>query len=195
MQRSSVLRFCISEASMLSYYVRHTRKILIDQSTRNKLWREMRIAIHFPDYGEKPTWRSHDNSSLNPSDYGRGSQQMRILCELAEKGGFVCAEHHGFDGCLVGLVPPKSRLDKFRGHWDETHPRRVAILKSIKLTKVKVVAPPASIGLLLGRPQQGTISRWPSAKTRVKDLVNNTRRRASISNLLHPEQEVLCSEF
>jgi hypothetical protein len=180
---------------MLTYYIRHTGKVRIDQATRKKLWQEKRVAIHFPEYREKPIWRSQDNSSLNPADYGRGAQQMRILCELADKGGFVCAEHHGFGGCLVGFVPPKSRLDRFRGHWDETHAKRIAILKSITLSKAKVVAPPTSIGLLLGRPQQGTISRWPSAKTRVKDLVNNTRRRASISSLLHPEQEVLCSEF
>ncbi len=49
--------------------------------------------------------------------------------------------------------------------------------------------------ILVGRPQQGTISRWPNAKKAVENIVEGRRLNPSIDLLFPYQQEIMCSEF
>jgi hypothetical protein len=65
------------------------------------LWRNRKIAIHFP-YGIRGL-EEQDNASLDPTDYPTGSHRraMRALVELANKGGYVCAQYFPHDDTLA----------------------------------------------------------------------------------------------
>ena len=123
---------------------------------------------------------------------------MRILAALASEGGYVCAEFSQHDRCLVGYVPPKTQIELFRGVYGHQDPKlagRPAILKSLRLRRAKCIEAADAHLIRIGRPQQGAISRWPSAKNRIADLVEERRRRSSLSSLLDYQQDVMVSEF
>ena len=102
---------------MDTYYIRHTKKLGIDESTRRKLWREQRIAIHFPR-DKDGRMHKRDNMSLNLADYdSRGQRAMSALTKLAKDGGYVCAEYYQHDECILGYVKPVSKIKLYRGGW------------------------------------------------------------------------------
>ena len=76
---------------MRSYFVRHTKRLLIRDEDLRKLWHENCIAIHFPT--EKSGMGQEDSRSLNPEDYygeqGRDRTAISRLVELAKDGGYV----------------------------------------------------------------------------------------------------------
>jgi len=177
---------------MLTYFARHTRDLDIDDATRRILWEGRLIAMHFPGDGEE------DTSSLNPEDYeGAGQKAMRLLVELASIGGYVCAQYQGYDDVQVGKALPRSKIELLYGKWGKLHGHegRPAILKSLRLNSVKIVKPSDYATILVGRPRQGTLNRWPSAGPLIESLVENRGIDPVLASLSFRQQEILCSEF
>jgi hypothetical protein len=183
---------------MDTYFIRHTDKLDIDTATFERLWNERRIAIHFPDYADRKRKKhDRDNTSLNPDDYKRGKRQMHVLRELGKNGGYVCAQFFGHSECMVGRVRAHSKIDLITGTWGSRngYDGQKAKLKSLRLSKVRLVRPSDSALLLVGRPQQGTITRWKKARAVVRNIVNGKRTKPSLSLLSPDQQEIMCSEY
>ncbi len=190
-----------------TYYIRH--KMAVEKSTKDDLWKKSMIAIHLPWKGRRSNFRRPDSRSLNPSHYAkRGAKQaLDRLWELANNGGYVCAEYEGTQECLLGFVPPKSKVKLLPGKWEpaevpnrwRSDTGRTAILKTLALHKVKKLRTAELAAALVGRPQQGTISRWriASEKRNIEHIVRGKRpsSTALLDMLLPPQQEVMCGEF
>jgi hypothetical protein len=70
---------------MNTYFIRHTRSINISEATRQRLWNERLIAIHYP-YDRNGNEQEADNESLDPADYcGKAKQSMGAFCRLAAR--------------------------------------------------------------------------------------------------------------
>lgn len=182
---------------MNTYFVRHTEKLDIDLGTRLQLWKDRRIAIHYPQ-DRNGKIQSKDNPSLKPDHYqGKAKSCIKILGELAKAGGYVCAQFYQKEQLMLGIVRPDSDPKLFFGKWGAKNGRqgRTAVLKTLKLTKVKFVDPNNSAVLLVGRPQQGTIMRWHRAGKKVENLIEGRRTKLQLSDLHYTQQEILCSEF
>src|SRR6266567_5276734 len=182
---------------METFFARHTIALDIDKMTREKLWEERRIAIHFPHHKDGKL-RGRDNRSLKLSDYPDSARRaMRALLALAKSGGYVCAEHHPQQECLLGYVRPNTKIQILRGRWGTVNgcEDRKAFLKSIKLEKVKIMHRCDLALVLVGRPRQGTIMRWPSAKDSIENIVEGKRTKPSFDRLSPDQQEIMCSEF
>lgn len=169
----------------------------IEEKFLSRMWDERRIAIHFPhpSHGEL---KDADVSSLNPDDYrANGRKAMRILLEMAEQGGYVCAQYRGRKSVLFGKVEPFSSVEISHGFWGDRNnlTGRNAALKSLRLTSVIELEESKCVSLLVGRPQQGTLMRWPSIKQRVSDLVEGRVRPFHFSDLSPSELETICAEF
>ena len=182
---------------MVTYYVRHTLKLDIDDATRQHIWDTRRIALHFPldKNGGLP---GPDNSSLKPDDYYKsGKRAMRVLKELETNGGYVCAEYANFPNALVGVVQPSSAITLIEGKWGNGNKLagRTAILKTLQLQRVQELAPSRSAVILVGRPRMGTIMRWPTIGSAVKNLVEGIAPTGEVRDLLPSQQETLCVEF
>jgi hypothetical protein len=188
--------------TMDTHFIRHSWKFDIDDATRQKVCNEQRIGLHYPHYkgknGRKILGSRPDNSSLDPDDYPRnGRTAMRGLTQLATDGGYVYAEYFGQAKALVGYVKPKSKIELFRGKWgtlNESEGSR-AILKTIRVRKVKIVRASDHAVTLVGRPRQGTIIRWKRAGKAIENMVEGRRSLAALSDLSPDQQEILCSEF
>jgi hypothetical protein len=175
-----------------TYFVRHTATMDIDAATRERLWDENRIGVHFP-HDSTGGVRAEDNRSIDPNDYRRGKRAIKLLNEMVQYGGYVCAEFSGHSGAKIGLVERGSEIELLEGHWGTT--LRKAVLKTLRLTKSKILTASEAAVLLVGRPQQGTLNRWPNARDSVRNLVDGLISELSISSL-HPfQQEILCSEY
>lgn len=182
---------------METYFIRHTERLDIDIATRQRLWDDRRIAVHFP-HGADGELHGRDNQSLDRADYpSRGRRAMRALLRLAEDGGYVCAEHFQHGGCILGYVKPASKIELIHGTWGSRNgfDGRQAILKSLRLEKAKLVSPSDSAAFLVGRPQQGTIMRWKHAAKTIENLVEERRTPPSLELLAPGQQEIMCSEF
>lgn len=185
---------------MKTYYIRHTKDLDIDNITRVHLWKNRKIAIHFP-HDKDGILREKDNDSLDPNDYsGDDKGAITVLNELAKDGGYVCAEYSLPDKneCLVGYVKPHSEIKFIQGTWGDLkgYSGRPAILKALSLQKVKVIKPSEQTKLLIGRPRRGTIARWHEADEKVENLVNGIKKsNPDLKDLKPAQQETLCSEF
>lgn len=182
---------------MNTFFIRHSTGIDIDDDTRQRLWRERRIAIHFP-HEKSGKIGARDRSSINPDDYiGSAKHCMRTLVDLAKEGGYVCAHHYPHERWMLGLVRPKSKIELLRGAWGNKSGMqgRTAVLKTLRLSKVKLVQPIDYAVLSVGRPRQGTIMRWHLAGKTIESLVEGRRRTAHLSDLAPRQQEILCSEL
>jgi hypothetical protein len=73
-----------------------------------------------------------------------------------------------------GYVRPNSEIELLRGSWGTLNDLegREAILKSLNLTKARVVPEASLATILVGRPIRGTISRWPNAKQAIRNMKN-----------------------
>lgn len=122
---------------------------------------------------------------------------MKILKQLQTEGGYVCAEYHNREKCALGFVRPNSTIELLSGRWADSsdYPRRKAILKSLRLRKVRVLSPGEAAIVLAGRPRQGTIAHWYRVGDLVQNIVDRKRVRPSPSLLPTPQQEVMCAEF
>lgn len=169
----------------------------IEEQFLSRLWDERRIAIHFP-HNSLGMLEDTDLTSLNPDDYrANGRKAMRILLEMAENGGYICAQYRGRKNVLLGKVEPRSAIEICRGLWGDRNnlTGRNAAVKSLLLTSTIELDESQCISLLVGRPQQGTLMRWPSIKQRVSDLVEGRSRPFLFSDLSPSELETICAEF
>jgi len=182
---------------MDTYYIRHTKELDIDGATRQRIWDDRRIAIHFPRK-EDGKLHSKDNQSLDPADYPRRERRaIRALGNLAKDGGYVCAEYFQHSECILGYVEPATRIELIRGGWGsiDRYPHRKAILKSLRLKKVKLISPCDSAVFLVRRPRQGTIMRWRRTGKTIENIVRGNRVVPALDLLSYEQQEIMCSEF
>lgn len=190
---------------MRSYFVRHTERLSIRDEDLKRLWDEDRIAIHYPT-GKSGMGRE-DCRSLDPEDYygkkGRDRTAISRLVELAGDGGYVWAESFvsGDKTAKAGYVEPGTPIELRDARWDlrgRDEPERQngdpAVLKTVKLTKVKTVPRPEQVGLRAGRPQQGTISRW-DVKERLARFVQGRPPEHEWANLSTAQHEAVCAEY
>src|SRR5215208_737652 len=156
---------------MRTYFVRHTKRLLIEDENLRKLWDEDRIAIHSP--ADKSGLKEEDSRSLDSQDYygkqGRDRTAISRLVELARDGGYVWAESFVSEDktAKTGYVRPGTEIALRDARWKlrgqdirERQNGDPAVLKTVKLTKVRIVPRREQVGLRAGRPQQGTISYW-----------------------------------
>jgi hypothetical protein len=182
---------------MLTYFSRHTATLDIDDDTRRALWESQKIAIHYPKL-KTGQLGDQDLDSLDPNDYEKsGRKAMNALRSLAQSGGYVCAQYFGFELSLVGQVKPNSPIELMNGKWGNRNgvAGRVAVLKTLQLNRVKLIKPDDCAAILVGRPRQGTLMRWPNAGEAIANIVEGIRCEARLSDLSPAQQEVLCSEF
>jgi hypothetical protein len=179
---------------MDTYFIRHSRSLDISEATRQRLWDERLIAIHYPHYRDCKWVEAADNESLDPADYtGHASQYMSTLRRLATEGGYVLAEYAGYSDFLIGTVAPGSGLALLRGEWGST--RRVAALKTAQLRDVRLLDRRDHSVITACRPRQGTISRWHAVGDAVAALIEGRVQPLSWGMLSSARQEVGCSEF
>jgi hypothetical protein len=139
------------------------------------LWDSRRIAVHFPydRRGQLP----EDSTSVNPDDYeGAARRAVKALKSLASEGGYVCAQHLGYEQIQVGFVPPGSTIELVNGTWGALWglQGRTAILKTVRLERVRLIEPAQCVMFWERRPARGTLMKWPSAGQLIEDLVERT---------------------
>jgi hypothetical protein len=181
-----------------TYFCRHTEDLDIDAISRKKLWEQRFIAIHFPldclgALGEQ------DNISLNYNDYlsHKAKGEIRALVELSQQGGYVCAQYHGEPDCLMGVVEPNTPIQLLECSWGHKSKKegRTVILKTLPLSRVKIINPNNHAMVLNGRPRQGTFMRWPRSRDTIKNIVEDKTSLLNIDSLSPDQQEIMCSEF
>jgi hypothetical protein len=197
--------------SKQSYFVRHTQALRVRDEDLKALWKEDRIAVHYPDPGG--VLGEHDSSSTDPEDYrGTGKMAMKHFQSLSKSGGYVWAESFvsGDGSAKIGCVKPGTPIQlttdpqiPIDARWDlrgrpDDFPKRsnrdLAVLKTLKLSKTKPVERYEQMGLRAGRPRQGTIKRW-NCGTRLEDLVEGRDPKKDWPNLSPEQQEAVCAEF
>jgi hypothetical protein len=180
---------------MDTYFVRHTDKLGIDEESFDKLLKKKLIFIHFPF--KNSTNEEEDCISLNPDDYMNKTAKRAIGClkKLAEDGGYVCAEYRTLKGAIVGKVEPGTSIELNKeGRW-RSQPNRIAVLKTLSLTKIKEIEPGKYSKFSFGRPIHGTICQWRNVKERIECLVDDKPLEPILKNLSPAQLEVLCSEY
>lgn len=179
---------------MDTYFIRHTSKLLIDESTRNDIWNKDLIAIHYPTDASKS---KGDSRSLNPDDYeGSAKASLRTLHDLGRKGGLVFATYSDRNEVKVGVVKPNTQVKFYEGKWKSSvELDRVARLKTLQLSSVKLFEPHEVISMLGTIPRQSTICRWKIIDDRVERLYNGVTDIESYHHLTSDQMEVMCSEF
>jgi len=176
-----------------TYYIRHTHSMWIDDPTWDHLWAAKKIALHYPTLATGET--DQDARELNPDLYKASAKKsMRAFHEL-RKGAYVLAEYPG-RRCLVGWVEPQE-IALYEGKWDSRGkpPGRVAVLKTLQVSRVQEISASAAIAMLAGRPIQGTICRWHNAGQRIARRVEGKEAEDVVESLDATAAEVLCAEF
>jgi hypothetical protein len=179
---------------METYFIRHTRTLDISEATRQRLWDERLIAIHYPYDRNGTLVDAGDNENLDPADYsGKAKQNMNDLHRLATNGGYVCAEYFGHTELLIGIVPPNTKLVLLRGEWGSS--QCVATLKTVQLTDAKTLHPRDHCVIAASRPRMGTIPPWHAVGDAVAAIIEQRVQPLSWGMLSTDRQEVGCSEF
>jgi hypothetical protein len=159
---------------MDSYFVRHTKSMTVRDEDLSRLWTNNEIAIHFPGEGEE------DSRSLDPDDYlyERERRAIERLVELAENGGYVWAETRIDQNVKVGVVRPGTQIELYSAIWTLPNDHRYhgrggseAILKTLRLDRIREVAPYEANNLRTVRPRRGTIMRWRACGNGLEALV------------------------
>jgi len=181
-----------------TYFSRHTVALDIDDATRRRLWEDRRIAIHFP-WLDNDIATEADSQGLNIEEYRDNSSRRAIgaIMRLAKDGGYVCSQHYPREEVLVGYVPKNSKVELIEGVWGNRCglAGRVAILKTLRLEKTKIVDPIDCVVLLVARPRQGTLMRWRLIRNVVRNLVEGLSVKPELASLPPSQQEIMCSEF
>jgi hypothetical protein len=185
---------------MDTFFIRHKSSASgVDNRTRTQMWRERRVFIHFPRDSRSGRQPSGDSRSLDPNNYtGSAKYRLKALNELARNGGYVCAHYPEHSQWLVGFVQPSSSIQLRRGKWKEKPSKRhngVAIIKTLRLSKHRLVEPANYALLQTVQPRQGTIMRWHKARDLVEALVLRRRPKIAFDLLAGGHQEALCAEF
>jgi hypothetical protein len=95
------------------------------------------------------------------------------------------------------MVERGSKIELLEGAWGTKWglSGRKAILKTMRLLKVKTLNAAQAAVLLVARPQQGTLNRWPNAGDAVLNLIEGIVAEPTLSSLHPSQEEVLCSEY
>jgi hypothetical protein len=188
------------DMSMLTFFVRHAGKLDLDDDTLEKMWKERKIGIHYPRDNHNSESQGRDSTSINPNDYdGRAHSAMEALVELARDGGYVCACFRTHkQQLLIGKVRPNSRIELLYGRYGQMKPEfqgRQAVMKVLRLHKVRELLETDHPTILVGQPQQGTIVHWRRVGNLIRSLVKGERPQVGLNLLGTAQQETMCSEF
>lgn len=183
---------------MKSYFVRHTNTLAIDEKTMNEIWNKDKFFIHYP---VKDPRTKEEIKTKNPNDYPTrgGKHSMKILLEISINGGYIWSECWTQDDIKIGFVKPNTNIEyivKKCGNpkYEEDIGKKV-ILKALPLEVKEIIKPKGLMSFRCARPRQVTISRWPSVKNRLKNLVNKTPIEKNWDNLFYSQQEIACVEY
>lgn len=184
---------------METFFACHTRQLDVDEHWIKRLWKERRIAVHYPELKDGSRHPVRDNDSTDPSDHPPGAARrvMNALNALAKDGGYVCAQYRGFEPCLLGKVLPGTDIEHLTAAWRRSSydPPRPAALKTLTLEQTVELSPAKHALLLVGRPPHTTLSRWHKAGDTVRLLVEGEELPIGLDRLTPKQQEILCSEF
>lgn len=185
---------------MKSYFVRHTEGMSVVEEAIDYLWEYDKIGIHFPEVYRDTPEEVEDSESIDPDDYEeRGAKRaISTFAELNMNSGYIWAEYRNKKNVKIGKIVPNSfEICETKWRAGEFPYPREAKLKTLQIGKksVKTLAPNESMSLRASRPRQGTITRWPSVKNRLKNLVEEMPTEISWDNLFPSEQETVCSEY
>lgn len=182
---------------MKTYFIRHSSKLDVDKNTIQNLWNKNLIGIHYPQ-NKNGKLGKRDSRSTDPNDYvGKSKSNIKILNDLAFNGGYVYSVFRDFPKVKIGIVKPNSKIQLFKGKWGKRNNllNREAILKVVKLTKVKILSNEDSVSFNSVQPRQGTICVWSKVDRRVMNLVNGKSLTKKLNDLTPDQQEVMCMEF
>lgn len=184
---------------MKSYFIRHTKGMAVVEDAIDYLWKQDKIAIHFP-FEDETKKHVEDSTSVDEKDYKKTNAKRAIstFSELNTSGGYIWAEYRNRKYAKVGKIVPES-FEIYVTKWLPgrfTYERK-AKLKTLQIDRksVKVISPSKAMSLRAARPRQGTIRRWPSVKDRLKCLVEEMPIAKSWDSLFPSEQETVCCEY
>lgn len=178
---------------MQTYFIRHTSSLNISDSTRQQLWDERRIAVHYP-HDKDGKLQGTDNQSLKPADYFKNAKHVMTRFQLLRsQGGYVCAQYYGQSELLLGIIAPNSKITRIRGVWGSSE--RSAVLKTLRLAETKLLQPHDHAIIAASRPRQGTIARWRAVGESIAALIEGRKQPLSWQSLSYSQQEIGCSEF
>ena len=175
-----------TEDSVKTYFIRHSASCNMGVFLRDRFWNEGLIGIHYAD-----------KRSIEPKEYEElaARKALKVLKELTESGGYVCATIAPKSGCLIGKVAPASHITYEEAPYPD-EPNRTIIMKAAKLHTFKHVSVLAANRLLIGQPQQGTLTPWSCCGNRVQRWVDEDDQAIHrVDDLLPYEQEIMCSDF
>jgi len=175
-----------AEDSVKTYFIRHSASCNMGDHLRERFWEEGLIGIHYDD-----------KRSIDPTDYGEpvARKALKVLRELAQDGGYICATMARKDGCLIGRVAPATQITYEEAPYAD-EPHRPSIIKAVKLDTFKRVSAWQTNRLLIGQPQQGTLTLWNCCGNRIQRWVDqNDTAVHHVDDLLPYEQEIMCSDF
>jgi hypothetical protein len=181
-----------------SYFIRHTRKILVSTDVIKKIFDENKVAIHFPGSGKQ------DSKSIKLKDYDKPGERRAIKCfkELSENGGYIWAEYYTCpEEVKVGKIKPKSAVEYVETIWSEDckNPERKkgerAILKTLQMENVTTLKKGEVMELVAARPRMCTITEWKIIRDRLKYYVKGIPIPESWNSLTTEQQEAVCAEY
>ena len=95
---------------MDTYYARHTWRMDIDATTRNSIFANGLVAVHYPHHEDGKLY-DVDLKSTDPEKHdARGKRVLKVLNTLASCGGYVLAEYEGEEKVLIGYVTPNAPI-------------------------------------------------------------------------------------
>ena len=189
-----------------SFFVRHTKGLHIGDEELDRLWRERRIAIHYP--GVEHT-RDQDNDSLDLSTYlSKYRRKYKVPFEtfqsLEKNGGYVWAEYRKTQQynarVIAGIIRPQRyhRWSTKYASWSRRS-GNPAMLKTLQFDEAvsRDVATGENMALRAMRPRLLTIAKWKIVKSRLALLINKEDLSEDDlwSNLFPAQQETACAEF
>ena len=184
---------------MKEHFIRHRIGSLGHESIR-ELFEDDILAIHYPGDGPR------DSRSCDAKDYKElgAKRAIRAFCSLAKTGGYVWAQYPGCRQVKIGTVEAGSNVDRLSRRWEATgwtkkrKDREVgdlAILKALKLTRVRTISADRLMMLRAVRPRGSTVCEWHKADGRLAKEVEGEELELRWRNLSPAQQEVATAQF
>lgn len=172
------------------YFIRHTNEMTVSYDAVSRLYSDDLIGIHFEDV-----------DSINSRDYEDPAAKKAVACfrDLNTDGGYIWAQYHRHAMAKVGEIEKGSFSTREVARRPEsgssTRAGSKAILKTLRMTRVREIAADEMQALRAVRPRRGTIAHWGSANGLLRAIVNKERVDLSWECLSPSQQEVAFSEF
>ena len=118
------------------------------------------------------------------------------LITFAKAVGIFFSVYWNKAGGKIGFVNPGSKIELLKGVWRDNskYAGRDAILKAVKLDRVRNLSASECISLTSVQPRLGTIVQWHKVGERVKFLLEGVME-PTVGSLTPDLQEVMCMEF